>query len=349
MDFNDAQAKYTRLKQQYDQGQINAAEFEQQVNDMTITDSDGTLWQIGVSTGKWFRREGERWVEAVPPGAAAPLSSSPPIPPPPIDNYPASAPSGRPKWLWVVGGLAALALIACVVIVILVFVLGGSNPEPQVAAAPSAIPQQSGATSPAPGAPLQADQTALPGFDPTTIFVDDFSDPASGWDRQSPSGGVTDYANGQYRILVNEPDLTVWSLAHKNFDDQVGIQVDATKARGPDDNEFGVFCRYQDNDNYYQFLISSDGFALIGKQFNGTNVGLSSEKMQFTDAIRQGAATNRIHATCMGDTLTLSVNGQEVARATDSSFSSGDVGLFAGTFDTAGVDILFDDFSASAR
>ncbi len=276
------------------------------------------------------------------------LSSSPPIPPPPIDNYPVQSPS-RPKWPWILGGLAALALVGCIVVVVVVFVLGGSTPEPSVGAAPGARAQPSSSTPSANVAPPQSGQTAGPGFDSISILVDDFSDPTSGWDRESPSGGLTDYANGKYRILVNETDLTVWSLAHKNFDDQVGIQVDATKAGGPDDNEFGVFCRYQDKDNFYQFMISSDGFALIGKQLNGTNIGLSSEKMLFTDAVLQGAATNRIRATCMGDTLTLSVNGQQVARATDSSFKSGDVGLFAGTFDTAGVDILFDDFSASAR
>ncbi|MEJ2305846.1 MAG: hypothetical protein P8Y14_30355, partial [Anaerolineales bacterium] len=37
------------------------------------------------------------------------------------------------------------------------------------------------------------------------LFQDDFSDPASGWERVSEgSEGVLDYEEGAYRILVNE-------------------------------------------------------------------------------------------------------------------------------------------------
>ncbi|NJN80226.1 MAG: hypothetical protein HC797_07025, partial [Anaerolineales bacterium] len=38
------------------------------------------------------------------------------------------------------------------------------------------------------------------------------------------------------------------------------------------------------------------------------------------------------------------VNGFQVAQAQDSTLTSGDVGILAGTFDTPGVDIVFDNF-----
>jgi hypothetical protein len=40
----------------------------------------------------------------------------------------------------------------------------------------------------------------------------------------------------------------------------------------------------------------------------------------------------------------LYVNGSQVATATDSSFSGGMVGLSSASYDTAGTDILFDNF-----
>jgi hypothetical protein len=126
----------------------------------------------------------------------------------------------------------------------------------------------------------------------------------------------------------------------------VGIDVDATKAGGPDKNEFGVICRYQDANNYYRFMISSDGYAVITRIKDGQRSYLSADKMQPSDAIHQGAATNHIRADCAGTTLTLEINQQKVASATDTSFSSGDVGLVAGTYETPGVNILFDNFSA---
>ena len=122
--------------------------------------------------------------------------------------------------------------------------------------------------------------------------------------------------------------------------------MDATKIGGPDDNAFGVLCRYQDVDNYYYFYISSDGYAGIGIDNAGTKTVISSSDGNLApdSGINQGAATNHIRADCIGNTLTLYVNGSQVASATDSSFSGGDVGLVAKTFSAAGTDIMFDNF-----
>ena len=66
------------------------------------------------------------------------------------------------------------------------------------------------------------------------------------------------------------------------------------------------------------------------------------------DGINQGASTNHIEGDCIGNTLTLYVNGTLLMTATDSSFSSGDVGLIAQAFSTGGVDMLFHNFLVTA-
>jgi hypothetical protein len=71
---------------------------------------------------------------------------------------------------------------------------------------------------------------------------------------------------------------------------------------------------------------------------------ISSDKLQPSDAVKQGATLNRVRADCVGDSLTLYVNGQKVATATDTSLTTGDVGLIAGTYNEPGTDILFDNF-----
>jgi hypothetical protein len=63
-----------------------------------------------------------------------------------------------------------------------------------------------------------------------------------------------------------------------------------------------------------------------------------------SDAINQGAATNHIRADCVGSTLTLYANGTQIDQQTDTDFSTGDVGLLAGTYTQTGTDILFDNF-----
>ncbi|MCX6025899.1 MAG: serine protease [Chloroflexi bacterium] len=178
------------------------------------------------------------------------------------------------------------------------------------------------------------------------LFADDFSDPFSGWPRRSDETVITDYAQGGYRIWVNDSQLDVWGQPGLDVVDAI-MEVEATTLGGPQDNDFGVLCRYQDNQNYYLFEISSDGYAIIAMYRAGEWVGLSSDQYQPSDAIAQGEATNRIRAECIGPTLRLYVNDELVAEAEDSTLPSGDVGLIAGTFDEAGTDILFDNFKVS--
>jgi len=53
---------------------------------------------------------------------------------------------------------------------------------------------------------------------------------------------------------------------------------------------------------------------------------------------------NHLRADCIGNTLTLYVNFNEVASVQDSDFATGDVGVLAGAFAEAGVDVLFQNF-----
>jgi hypothetical protein len=188
--------------------------------------------------------------------------------------------------------------------------------------------------------------TSTPAGTPTIsniLFQDNFGDFGSGWERSVEPSSVADYYGGGYRIYAKDPDLIVWSHPNKNWSD-VRIEVYATQSGGPDDNAFGVMCRYQNADNYYFFLISSDGYAGIGLQQNNVPKLISASEMQPTNSIKKGKATNHIRAECAGTTLTLTVNGERVANARDVSFASGDVGLMVESYDEGGPDILFDNF-----
>ena len=175
------------------------------------------------------------------------------------------------------------------------------------------------------------------------LFRDDFEDTSSGWDQVNVDEGITDYEDGHYRMFVNTANTDAWANPGLDFQDVI-VEVEATKVGGPDDNDLGVLCRYQDVNNFYFFIISSDGFYALGRVINGEQELLGMESMLTSDVIRQGNATNTIVGECVGETLTLKVNGEELAIASDSEFIRGDVGLIAGTFSTAGTDIHFDNF-----
>jgi len=177
----------------------------------------------------------------------------------------------------------------------------------------------------------------------SVLFKDDFSDPSSGWDRVSVQDGVTDYTDGAYRIFVNTGDTDVWANPGLKFDD-VYVEVDATKVGGDDNNDYGVICRYQDSDNFYFFVVSSDGYYGMGKVVNGEQKLIGMESMPPSDIIKTGNVSNHLRAGCVGNKLSLAVNDQPLVEYEDKDFTAGDVGLVAGTFDQAGVDVHFDNF-----
>ena len=175
------------------------------------------------------------------------------------------------------------------------------------------------------------------------IFQDDFSDTTSGWDRVNLPEGITDYEDGVYRIFVNTGNTDYWANPGLNFEDAI-IEVEATKVGGPDDNDFGLICRHQNTENFYIFLISSDGFFGILRVIDGEQKLLEMDEMEYSESINTGNSTNVIRADCIGSSLTLYVNSEQLISVEESSLESGDVGLLAGTFDILGTDIHFDNF-----
>jgi len=182
-----------------------------------------------------------------------------------------------------------------------------------------------------------------PAWEQDVLFQDDFSTPTGGWSRLRDASGITDYDQGGYRIQVLQPDTEFWSHPGLQVDD-VTIEVEARILAGPDENLLGVICRYQDEQNFYFFLIGNDGFFVIGKYKNGEQSFIGMETFGFHPALQENRATDLIRADCIANTLTLSVNETQIATVQDDDFSSGDIGLIAGTFDEPGTDVLFDNF-----
>jgi hypothetical protein len=176
-------------------------------------------------------------------------------------------------------------------------------------------------------------------------YQDDFSNSASGWDRATGADGVTDYAGGMYRIFSATPDYYMWATAHRDFPNDVRIDVDVTKKAGADQDVFGVLCRYRDEKNFYILMISGDGQAGIAKRTSGSDLTmLSGTSMKTDPSIHPGPTANHLRADCVGDKLSLYVNDTLVASATDSDFSGGDAGLWLGNYDRPGTDLYFDNF-----
>lgn len=238
--------------------------------------------------------------------------------------------SCRPA-VWIVLGLA---LSSC-----------GVLPLPQ-ASSPTDIPPQSPAVvqdtanAGTPNAEQAQVTTPLP---PGVLFADDFSNTLSGWDVRRDPGAVTDFLNGEFVIMVGKPNTTLWSKPNRYLTD-VSIEVDAKEVAGPDDNLYGVICRYQDADNFYRLVIGGNGYAGITKRARGVVTVISGPHLALSNAVHRGQATNHIQAVCKGNELKLFVNGEAVAQASDGDFAAGDTGLLAAAGKHPGIEIHFSNY-----
>jgi hypothetical protein len=183
------------------------------------------------------------------------------------------------------------------------------------------------------------------------LFQDDFSgEQECGWVLYNRGGTVTTIEDDVLRISASQPGQIWWSNPNRNFDDVI-ITVEARQMSGPNNNAYGVICRYQSVENFYVFLISGDGYYAIGKYQSGSNqvTYLSGEgQYQFSDAINQGVATNQIRASCVGNELTLVVNGLPLASVTDPTFVTGDIGLGVSTFELGTIVVEFENIRVLA-
>ena len=173
------------------------------------------------------------------------------------------------------------------------------------------------------------------------LYQEGFEDTTTGWARISNDNGIMDYDSGGYRILVRQPKLNMWSTSEKDFGD-ARVEADVIRLNGPEENRMGILCRYQSG-NYYFFIISNDGYYVIGKFIGGLTLLLGQSEMQASETIQTGKL-NHLRADCIGSKLTFYINFTEVASATDTDLPTGDVGVLAGAFSEPGVDVLFDNF-----
>jgi hypothetical protein len=187
---------------------------------------------------------------------------------------------------------------------------------------------------------------ALPQESGALLLRDSFASQRSGWQRVHGQAILADYSNyrgGAFLISLAQPRGEAWTLAGLELAD-VDLAVRAEMLSGPEDNAFGLICRYQDPANYIFFLISSDGYAGIGQVQGGQRRLLSGSTLLPSPAIRQGAAQNDLRALCDGNILKLYVNRVQVLEARTQLRAPGDVGLLALSYDEPGVVIAFDDF-----
>jgi len=210
---------------------------------------------------------------------------------------------------------------------------------PQAPAQPTLVPSPTSAS--APTAKPQSIQNALPERG-EILLEDDFSTKGKAWYTGEEDGNSITNLNGIMEFSVIKASWLLWTESTLLNESDVVMEVDALLWDGDLTNSYGLMCRYTDADNFYSLSIANDGYVEILKYVGGEAELLYGE-MQLAAF---DANLNHIAASCIGETLSLYVNGDFIASVEDSSLESGDVGLVVGTYDLPPVTVRFDNFIA---
>jgi hypothetical protein len=191
----------------------------------------------------------------------------------------------------------------------------------------------------------------LPGFSqsqnqivsptPIVLFADDFSDPNSGWPTIQNVQGGYGYQQDGYHIFVNETNGVFWAKTNRQ-DDNISVYVDAKPVTEGTNGYYGLLCRIQDDQNFYYFVIRSNGDYTIGKYKKAEFLPFFDWRR--SDAVKAGNQANRFRAECVDNTLRFYVNDVRLDEASDADFPSGFSGLVAASLDGEGFEVTFNNF-----
>lgn len=174
---------------------------------------------------------------------------------------------------------------------------------------------------------------------------DDFSSSSSGWGTGTDSQSSVEYVNGGLQMIVYQPFFVTWSTPSIKSYENVHIEASVKNASPDSKAFFGIICNEQGKtQSFYYVGVSPDGYyAFLKSAVAQKDVSLKEGK---SDAIAATAQSMRIGLDCGGGSLTLYVNGQKIDSATDTTYPSGGVGLFAATdSQNSGANVTFDDFA----
>ncbi len=180
------------------------------------------------------------------------------------------------------------------------------------------------------------------------LLQDDFSSTGWGTGTDSDSSVEYDTGNGTLKMVVNTKNWFVWSTPNDQVYQNVHMEVTAINNDTDPTTAFGIMCNQQTvNDSFYYFAITPAGqYAIAEASLATSDVFLTNEdKWEYSDYIKKNAPSYRIGADCGNGTLTLYVDGQQVASVKDDTYKSGGVALFVWSGEEAtSANVSFDDF-----
>jgi hypothetical protein len=180
-------------------------------------------------------------------------------------------------------------------------------------------------------------------------FVDDFSDPTSGWYVVDDDERTSRYLNEEFQILLKETQSGWLVTPDLVLPDNYRVGVEARQAVN-DNSSYGLLFGWRwtaTSYGGYQLLVyPRTQYFLFNKRYmNGTWTKVIDWTKSY--AIHQDQ-TNHLRADRTGTSIKFYINDSLVAQATDASFTGSglDAGVSAYSYEDAPIDVRFDNFGA---
>ncbi len=185
---------------------------------------------------------------------------------------------------------------------------------------------------------------AAPACTGPNLPSDDFSDSNSGWGTGTDAQSSVEYTDGGLQMIVYQPFFVTWSTpgveSYENIHMEASIRNDSTDPQAM----FGFVCNEQGTTNsFYYAGVSPDGYYAFVKSAEGQDDVYLKEGS--SEVISTGPDSMRLGLDCGNGSMTLYMNGQQIDSVSDSTFTSGVIGLFAASDDEpSSTNVTFDDF-----
>jgi len=178
------------------------------------------------------------------------------------------------------------------------------------------------------------------------LLSDDFTDEF--WGTGTDADSSVEYANNALQMIVYTDNYFVWSTPDEESYQNIHMEVTVTNNGTDSTTAFGLMCNMASNSyDFYYLAMTPAGQYAIAKAAEGEEDLFLTNNDEWADStlIAANASSYRIGVDCGRNILTLYVDGKKIDSVTDSSYTSGLVGLFTWSdVDATTTNVSFDDF-----
>lgn len=191
------------------------------------------------------------------------------------------------------------------------------------------------------------------------FFTEEFDTPLSdAWSVLTVTG--SDDANPDKVTVEPQSGKLVWNFDSEyvyyylfyegNSYSDVKVEVRADN-RGKNNNSISLICRYDPEVGWYEFNIANNGLydILFAEVTESGSIGYNRISNGGSNAIKQGKDVNEYVISCVGDKLTLTINGEEIKPVTEKNYGlrDGGVGVSVSSFNVLPILVEMEWFKVS--